>query len=321
MPKLVITCNIVWCIFNVAHVLSYTQSIQESIGGLPFSQSGDYIVTVGILFPAMVALCFTLRKWIRKQARIHELVQGFSIKSAACAVEADRSLVQKNVVAFMKQTRRTPRTGSDAEAMEAFDQLVCNEVPALLEASFGRAGIPYRYVFVMFLSQTLRCLDQVGAQLYQEENVRVLSLTILEYATIHVAYAAIGLFLAYRFMHFGLRIKGVLEWTFVVASSLILCLLGAAFWFVLYRLSAHAQESNIALSLFLGYAAILLLLVYVIYRPLRYGPTGPNHNHWQQSSISTTGNFQIADCLPPATSMKRPQPQVLDDFKASLSEV
>merc|ERR1712137_1064449 len=70
-------------------------------------------------------------------------MREFTIDAAVCYDEADRPVVNGNIVAFMKKLELVHQQTWAEEALRAFDELVREDLPLALGASIGRVGIPY----------------------------------------------------------------------------------------------------------------------------------------------------------------------------------
>ena len=78
-----------------------------------------------------------LTSLLRRRAKAHtrsidELLQNFSVRSAACVCEADRAPVERNIVEMLKSQGQLARDGRREEGMDMFDQLVRERLPPAL---------------------------------------------------------------------------------------------------------------------------------------------------------------------------------------------
>ena len=90
-----------------------------------------------------------LRKTALDQVKSESDLRSFSIKSAVCAVEGDRAMVEGNVASLMRDSNSTHE-----EALCAFDQLVQNSMPRAVRDSVGAAHGS--------LALVLLCIRHVG---------------------------------------------------------------------------------------------------------------------------------------------------------------
>eukprot|EP00441_Pelagodinium_beii_P035858 CAMPEP_0197626502 /NCGR_PEP_ID=MMETSP1338-20131121/5438_1 /TAXON_ID=43686 ORGANISM="Pelagodinium beii, Strain RCC1491" /NCGR_SAMPLE_ID=MMETSP1338 /ASSEMBLY_ACC=CAM_ASM_000754 /LENGTH=562 /DNA_ID=CAMNT_0043197043 /DNA_START=128 /DNA_END=1816 /DNA_ORIENTATION=+ len=114
-----------------------------------------------ILIPFSCMMVSQSRSWIVEMSQMQERIQNFSIAKAACSVEADRTFVSENIIAFSRDMRLVPRSASDEAACEAFEAFVREEVPGAVEKCCGHWGLPYRYLVFMFAPLTMIGFDHL----------------------------------------------------------------------------------------------------------------------------------------------------------------
>jgi len=107
--------------------------------------------------PAILLINVVMWWWASHQERVQERVQNFRICEATCLSEDDRQIVEGNVALFTAYFEFIEPGSTKAQALEAFDKVVHQEVPQVIKKSMGRVGIPYKYavaIFGMFLMET-----------------------------------------------------------------------------------------------------------------------------------------------------------------------
>mmetsp|Transcript_16842 Transcript_16842/g.46436 ORF Transcript_16842/g.46436 Transcript_16842/m.46436 type:complete len:629 (-) Transcript_16842:101-1987(-) len=270
LPQLVLRGMIFWFLFNSVHILLQLHEVCDFIGDA--CHIFQVTVTAALIMPASIGLLCSQRNWAQTRANIQRLVEGFSIERAACFCEDDRPVVQGNIASFMQDLQLVAPEAGEAAALRAFDELVREEVPLALAASFGRAGIPYRYVVSMFLGQSLRVADELAPCLMGRTPVFHLGVDSLVHLTLH--FAVLPLAVAVFDWAAMRSIRG--SATSVAGLGLLyLAIFGtfSALWVGLDLLSGLAKEGRTGcLALTAGLAVSLCVLTRLAYRPSKARP-------------------------------------------------
>mmetsp|Transcript_51182 Transcript_51182/g.153041 ORF Transcript_51182/g.153041 Transcript_51182/m.153041 type:complete len:350 (-) Transcript_51182:23-1072(-) len=136
----------------------------------------QFVLKLLVFLLILLTVCLLLvlgRRMAAEHQDILRRVADFRIQSATCLVEADRELVEGNVVAFMKcmGVVGKEKDGDEAEiALEAFNELVHERVPRALSRSLGRLGLGYRTVSAMPCVFLFRPFDFLGAYLHGDQH-------------------------------------------------------------------------------------------------------------------------------------------------------
>jgi len=114
-----------------------------------------------------IVYIYALRFWAREKVDIRATIANFTVHNARCAVESDRQIVYTNIAVFQKACGRVPRTATEAEALEAFDEHVRTELLAQFEAVFGRFNFTHSEYILLSMACAAAihadCWCQVGA--------------------------------------------------------------------------------------------------------------------------------------------------------------
>eukprot|EP00931_Biecheleriopsis_adriatica_P063416 TRINITY_DN38403_c0_g1_i1.p1 TRINITY_DN38403_c0_g1~~TRINITY_DN38403_c0_g1_i1.p1 ORF type:complete len:544 (-),score=81.64 TRINITY_DN38403_c0_g1_i1:14-1645(-) len=226
-----------------------------------------------VLFPVYLLFGILLRGWAKERLLIKKTVDQFDIRSATCAFEADRALVQANVVSFMRDFAYVNKDSSSEEAIWAFNSLVRQKVPTALVAAFGCTGISPLFLCSAFICSVGRCLDAVSAQIVSQEQGSAMLFEIYVIMTLY--FSAIPNTLAFMSWVLSQKPETPYWWCdtlLVVLSALGTVLLNLIFKHVLLVLkSAHFGNSDGLLSVHSG---VMLLLgcasfttTYYLFRP------------------------------------------------------
>lgn len=130
--------------------------------GLHRAVPGALYMFISIL--ANVFWSFSVRSWQRHRHSMEETIARFSIRSAVCAVEADRRLVEGNIVTFMS-CRGWASAERPQEALEKFDEAVRTQLPKCLEASLEGRGLPYWMTMTCAMTFVLFAMDHAAAEI------------------------------------------------------------------------------------------------------------------------------------------------------------
>jgi hypothetical protein len=178
---------------------------------------------------ALIFGSWATRKWILQRSQLEARVKNFRVADAQCAVEADRDIVLRNILKFM---REKGFADDEVAAPEAFDALVHKEVPGHLHQNFGRTGIPFYVFVIMFTPITFETLDLLGTDLQQglAWDDSLTTFVCHNLITFTLGPIFIGLNQLYQSCFPGQRHKAV-EWFIIISGGAgQMVLLSTVFW-------------------------------------------------------------------------------------------
>merc|ERR1711933_645183 len=105
---------------------------------------------------------------------ISERVRRFRFDEAKCHNEHDRSVVQQNIIVFMKHHGHVEKDASDDDIIQEFEAMIQSGVPKLFAASLGRVGFPYHYAAFISLPYGLQVFDYTYAAIHDGVLARTL---------------------------------------------------------------------------------------------------------------------------------------------------
>jgi len=181
--------NAAWHILVIPGVLGESSLPVETVGSL---------LTVSCLVPATVAIAVMVLKITRVRMNISERVRRFRFDEAKCHNEHDRSVVQHNIIVFMKHHGHVEKDASDDDIIQEFEAMIQSGVPKLFAASLGRVGLPYHVVACSSLPYSLQCFDYTYAGIRDGVPARTLCVDVANQMTI--VCAVLPLSLAISFM-------------------------------------------------------------------------------------------------------------------------
>jgi len=282
LPKMVVGGFLIYSCFMLAQRAMLVPAITELFMGVPGLSRALVGVTFMVLFISCVVLLRILQDWSVDRIEIDKVVEGFSIRNAICADEADRAVVQENIVSFVRELglvstveeEEDDEPSFESRALDAFDELVRTEVPPALRACFGRQGIPYQYVLLIFSSQILRWVDQVAPFIVRREPVRNAMLLTVEYFVVWVAICPLGTAALCTIGAWNAAAckteKGRMKRRLcVVVQFLGVMIFGNGTWYWITTVSDWGRESDLWLMVFALSSLVLFVLVAAAYRPVR----------------------------------------------------
>eukprot|EP00811_Abedinium_folium_P028804 NODE_4488_length_1884_cov_30.117814.p1 GENE.NODE_4488_length_1884_cov_30.117814~~NODE_4488_length_1884_cov_30.117814.p1 ORF type:complete len:616 (+),score=121.56 NODE_4488_length_1884_cov_30.117814:157-1848(+) len=200
------------------------------------------------MFVPEVLWTFVSRRWAKTLGMIDKDVRSFGVRSAVCAVESDRALVQENVIAFMfhmglVQTWMT----SEEDVFDEFDELVHETLPPKLRASAGRNGVPYRVaVFIFFPGIFFPIFDfcvEVTVNGRSTGPVYAVAVWALFRVLLLFCYGPLALALAFRMTQLHLDLRDAQEAVFVCSVCLLAGSIAGAGFFGLHRFFELVEEN------------------------------------------------------------------------------
>ena len=217
-------------------------------------------------FPLAVCVAFILRRMALDQVKSETDLRQFSIKSALCAVEADRATVEGNVASLMRNLKLVASDSTHEEALFAFDSVVQSTMPRAVRNSVGRVGMRYEWIVVATSPLILVSFDMLGGQIIAGESVLAVSATILHRSILVFAIMPLAGASAILLCGHCTHLTGFKNVVFVLLVSV-------AYFFAaaipnLAALEAHllAQENIVAFALLCLVSVPLFFLTYLVFR-------------------------------------------------------
>ena len=202
--------------------------------------------------PALLAFIPVLwgTSLLRRRAKAHtrsidELVQNFSVRSAACVCEADRAPVEINIVEMLKSQGQLARDGGHEEGMDMFDQLVRERLPPALH-------IRYCYrdalaVGIVFLGEAF---DSVASGLYARESLRVVAPRVCYMIFWHAAGAPLLLLLLSTLTKQRLTLDGFCDKVYTLCVGVAVMCVAFGLEVVVYVMRLYSATSDMFLFIF-----------------------------------------------------------------------
>lgn len=266
LPTVVFFGIVMYLFFWICYAAVHLQQVHQALGS--WAQRASFIISAIISMPATVCFCAIFRRWARDVARMSTHVANFCIGDAKCFNEQDRTLVQRNIAAFMSATGRAPPEVEEEEGLQVFGELIRQVVPDALANSLGRAKIPYKYVVIMFLSQTFLFLDIIGSDLLSGLGPMSFVEDFFAQATIQFAVLPLAVWLVSWLTRSSLWLTGFFkEWVCTISISLVACMFAVGLVILITILKSNTTESSLAQGAFYASNAVFFILVVILYRP------------------------------------------------------
>jgi len=207
------------------------------------------------------------RLWFRRLEAMLSTVLTFDTTMAMCFDERDRPLVNGFIVAYMKSLARCHAHAEDKVALQAFDALVRREIPAAMSSSIGKAGLPYRYVIVIYQAHLWVVFDRIGGMIADgtgfEDVLIYLFHRLLDCMICQPLVVAMVAFLTRRCLH----LRGFKEWSFVLGMTLLFLCYTNVNLVIFFSMPRLAKESAVVLG---AECAVAFVLIYITWRVYRY---------------------------------------------------
>merc|ERR1712216_282668 len=99
-------------------------------------------------------------------------MHNFNIREAACFDEADRAVVYANIGALLKQAGRVAEDAGEKDVLDAFNEMVQEDLPARFLGSFGsKVGLPYRAACLCSICSFFGEMDDAAASFLLGANL------------------------------------------------------------------------------------------------------------------------------------------------------
>merc|ERR1740121_996706 len=199
-----------WTVYEIACFLSFENPVDRMsvvptftpivlLGGIVTFWATQVLhvtidVCTGIWWVVYVAypfgycvLMWILRRWARRKIDVRSRLERFRVDECTCFLEADRPVVQRNIILLMQAIGEVQESAPDEAALEAFDQRVRRELPGAFLGSVGVFGLRYKHVIALFACSYLpEKLDVMAAGLNHGLSARW-SILLLVYSLTWVA--------------------------------------------------------------------------------------------------------------------------------------
>jgi hypothetical protein len=218
--------------------------------------------------PTTVVMAVMVSKVAGHWVSMSERIKRFRFNDAACYDEADRGVVQQNIIVFMKHQGHADKDASDADIICKFEGMIHNDMPTLFAASLGRVGFPYHIAACLMLPYSLQSIGEASAGLGVGAPLKTL-LFRLAYPMV-LEFAAHPLTLAIKF-----SVARHLFQTCQVGHATRLCILSALGFvltggsYTLLRVTATlaAEGSLVEAADFGVIAACYFIATFFFYKP------------------------------------------------------
>jgi hypothetical protein len=162
----------------------------------PTEMSGIFVTTM-CQIPTSVVGAVMVSKVAGHWVNMSERIKRFRFSDAACYDEADRAVVQQNIIVFMKHQGHADKYASDADIIHQFEGMIHHDMPTLFAASLGRVSFPYHIVACVVLPYTLQGVGVVCARLHDGVPIKTLFYRLAYHMILE--FAAHPLILAIKF--------------------------------------------------------------------------------------------------------------------------
>ena len=151
----------------------------------------SWLLFVPVL-PLAVYAMHLVYNTVSDQAKSEADLQSFSIRSAVCAVESDRAVVEGNVVSLMHDLKLLPPDSTHEEALQVFDFMVQSTLPRAIRDSIGRGGFRYEWIMAVFCVSWFSAFDIVAANVLAGASGQAVVATTLGRSTYACAALLLG---------------------------------------------------------------------------------------------------------------------------------
>jgi len=205
------------------------------------------------------------RRWAHDMGQTWQRVRNFKIQDAACAVESDRPVVERNIMRFMELSGRANIHSCRAEALEAFNKLVRTEVPAAIRASLHTR--PYLFFITLALGSTVELDFFAGQVYYGHYSIRTACLKLVELIVEITMVTPLTFGFLVVMIAKCLELRGVIEWAYILGVGLLSCAMNVGVHMWMHWLVEEATVSGRMLAVFVCAALCLLITTAVCFLP------------------------------------------------------
>jgi len=129
------------------------------------------VITIFVVFLIIVPV---LRRWAKSRSEISGAALAFDVRTVDCHFEEDRKLVQASICDFMYSRDFASVGATEEESLVAFNRLVAKQLPLALHANFGRVGVPYPFMLVLFIPYFAWSIDLLAVQVAMKIDFRTI---------------------------------------------------------------------------------------------------------------------------------------------------
>lgn len=246
------------------------------------------------LVPASISLLvatFLMRRLAKTQSKsMDELVNRFSVRSAACSCETDRAPIECNIVKMLKNKGFMACDGRHEEGMDIFDELVRVRLPTALHTK-------YRYcdaliVGVVFVGEGF---DTLTSCLAAGESLRFLVPRVWYWIAAHTAGLPLILLTISTLTRQCLTLNGFYDRLYTLCVVVAVFFVSFVLDSALSNLRTYSATSDIILFLFVW--ASVLGAVFVCWmmgqQPLCWRRT-PKHRTTEVESIKVASKLHLS---------------------------
>jgi hypothetical protein len=233
------------------------------------TEMSSILVTSMCQIPPAVVMAVMVSKVAGHWVDMSERIKLFRFSDAACYDEADRGVVQQNIIVFMKHQGHADKDASDADIIHQFEGMIHHDMPTLFAASLGCVGFPYHIAACVMLPYTLQGVGEVGVGLHDGVPIKTLFF-VLAYRMV-LEFAAHPLTLAIKFSvarHLFQKWQVGHATQVCILSALGVILTGGSYTLLRITATLAAEGSHEEVVDFVAIAACFLLATLFFYKPV-----------------------------------------------------
>lgn len=208
------------------------------------------------------------RGWLLQVREIEEKIRSFSIASATCHVDSDRQFVLGNIAAFARDMQLVSAESSEAEAQEAFETYVRQEMPSAAAKCCGRFGLPYRYQVFVYAPMLMVGIDHLCIPGKPDWLFFLTSIymTFVVLPLLHV--------LCVYLLKLALRMRGPASydcWLTLLLTTALVTIIGTFSFVALCKLRVHVVSGVVVATI--SYTAIMAVgsgIAWLVFRPEKW---------------------------------------------------
>jgi len=224
-----------------------------------------YLFSV-IQIPGVYAVVYMFRKIAVDNAHSKEDLENFRIKDAICAVERDRPVVEGNVVYLMKTLKQVPTDCTRVDALAFFDHLVQRNMPRVIRASIGRAGVRYECAVMCVSPYLFALFDTVGGQIHSGHGTLAMISSIIEWSTWIFATLPLCMALCMWLCSYCKDLVGFKESAFVALVAFSGYLVSIVLYWTLMTLQTKVEDGKVFFGALCLVSTVLFALTFLIFR-------------------------------------------------------
>ena len=224
------------------------------------------VVPILTIFPVAVLTTVILRKTALDKATSESDLRSFSIKSAVCAEEGDRAILEGNVASLMRDLKIVASNSTHEEALCAFDQLVQNAMPRAVRDSVGRVGLRYEWLLMALSPLFFSAFDMLGAEVFAGSRVLSVTAVLLHRSVLVFASYPLAITFAMRLCGCCTHLRGFTGNVFLLCVSVTYFLALAIQLQALLQVLVLSREDVVAFALLCLVSVALFSLTYLVFR-------------------------------------------------------